>query len=73
MAYAASAETIELIGDLWAKSPPGDSVQQESGYSLLPHLLDVAAVAASLIEAVPCPVALPPVSGGGGLIQTTSG
>ena len=59
MAYAAAAETIEFVDDLWAKSPPGDSDQQESGYPLLPHLLDVAAVAASLIEAVPCPVPLP--------------
>ena len=59
MAYAAAAETIEFVDELWAKSPPGDSDQQESGYPLLPHLLDVAAVAASLIEAVPCPVALP--------------
>jgi len=42
---------------LWAKSPrsPGDSL----GYPLLPHLLDVAAVAMELQSLVPCPVPLP--------------
>jgi len=39
---------------LWAKSPrsPGDSL----GYPLLPHLLDVAAVAMELQSLVPCTV-----------------
>lgn len=42
---------------LWAKSPRslGDSL----GYPLLPHLLDVAAVAMELQSLVPCPVPLP--------------
>ena len=42
---------------LWAKSapPPGTG----SGYPLLQHLLDVAAVARELLEAVPCPIPLP--------------
>ena len=44
--------------ELWAKSPPTDPAQQE-GYPLLPHLLDVAAVATCLLDAVPCPVELP--------------
>ena len=44
---------------LWAKSPPKDKVD---GYSLLPHLLDVAAVAAALQEVVPCPVPTMPCS-----------
>lgn len=42
---------------LWAKSPPPDSTTA-TGYPLLPHLLDVAAVASALIPSVPCPVAL---------------
>ena len=44
--------------ELWAKSPPTDPAQQE-GCPLLPHLLDVAAVATCLLDAVPCPVELP--------------
>ena len=41
---------------LWAKSPPnGDG----DGYPLLPHLLDVAAVASQLQQTIPCPVPLP--------------
>jgi CRISPR-associated endonuclease/helicase Cas3 len=59
LAYAVAAETLDFIGALWAKSPSSDPLQQENGYPLLPHLLDVAAVAASLLEAVPCPVPLP--------------
>lgn len=45
------------INSLWAKSPrsPGDCL----GYPLLPHLLDVAAVAMELQHLVPCPVLLP--------------
>ncbi|SAY38242.1 CRISPR-associated helicase Cas3 [Candidatus Synechococcus spongiarum] len=42
---------------LWAKSPAKKS--QGDGYPLLPHLLDVAAVAAQLQEVVPCPVPMP--------------
>lgn len=59
MADATPDNTDEFVCELWAKSSPRDTVQQQVGYPLLPHLLDVAAVAASLLEAVPCPVALP--------------
>jgi CRISPR-associated endonuclease/helicase Cas3 len=59
LAYATAGVTLEFVGDLWAKSPPGESDQWQVGYPLLPHLLDVAAVAASLIGTVPCPVPLP--------------
>ncbi len=41
---------------LWAKSPPQE---QSEGYPLLPHLLDVAAVASVLQKVVPCPVQFP--------------
>jgi len=51
---------------LWAKSPRprGDDPSphqpaDHTGYPLLPHLLDVAAVAMELQRLVPCPVALP--------------
>jgi CRISPR-associated endonuclease/helicase Cas3 len=40
---------------LWAKSPPGDACLS-TGYPLVPHLLDVAAVGRVLISSVPCPV-----------------
>ncbi len=50
----------QTVGDslsLWAKSPPdGDP---GSGYPLLLHLLDVAAVASRLQQLIPCPVRLP--------------
>ncbi len=58
MANALVAGKHLFADELWAKSPPTDSAQQE-GYPLLPHLLDVAAVGACLLDAVPCPVALP--------------
>jgi len=48
-----------FVYELWAKSPPLDALEHQDGYSLLPHLLDVAAVSASLLRAVPAPVALP--------------
>jgi len=48
-----------FVYELWAKSPPLDSVENRDGYPLLPHLLDVAAVSSSLLKAVPPPVALP--------------
>ena len=41
---------------LWAKSPPNG---EGDGYPLLPHLLDVAAVASQLQQTIPCPVPLP--------------
>ncbi len=43
------------ISLLWAKSPPADA-QASSGYPLVPHLLDVAAVGRVLLASVPCPV-----------------
>lgn len=43
---------------IWAKSPRPDSDQAE-GYPLLPHLLDVAAVAMALLPSNPCPVETP--------------
>jgi CRISPR-associated endonuclease/helicase Cas3 len=46
------------VGLLWAKSPP-PVPERQTGYPLLPHLLDVAAVASMLLPTVPCPVALP--------------
>ena len=58
MANALVAGKHLIADELWAKSPPTDPAQQE-GYPLLPHLLDVAAVATCLLAAVPCPVALP--------------
>ena len=42
---------------LWAKSAPLTGAG--SGYPLLQHLLDVAAVAHELQDSVPCPIALP--------------
>lgn len=54
-----SAEPTEFAYGLWAKSPPHGAEIQEAGYPLLPHLLDVAAVARTLLEAVPCPGAQP--------------
>lgn len=45
-----------MIEKLWAKSAPEGEV---SGYPLLQHLLDVAAVARELMEMVTCPVPLP--------------
>lgn len=51
--------------DLWAKSPrprgdePSPRTRGGDGPPLLPHLLDVAAVARELLELVPCPVLLP--------------
>lgn len=42
---------------LWAKSPPNG--ESDDGYPLLPHLLDVAAVASQLQQTIPCPVPLP--------------
>ena len=48
-----------FVYELWAKSPPLDSVEHQDGYPLLPHLLDVAAVSSSLLQAVPPPAALP--------------
>jgi CRISPR-associated endonuclease/helicase Cas3 len=48
------------LKDLWAKSSPAHSEPSvTAGYPLLPHLLDVAAVAAALVTVVPCPVPLP--------------
>lgn len=41
---------------LWAKSPVKG---QSDGYPLLPHLLDVAAVASELQQTIPCPVPMP--------------
>ena len=41
---------------LWAKSP---AKGQSDGYPLLPHLLDVAAVASKLQQTIPCPVPMP--------------
>ena len=41
---------------LWAKSP---AEGQSEGYPLLPHLLDVAAVASELQQVVHCPVPMP--------------
>lgn len=41
---------------LWAKSPLEDRID---GYPLLPHLLDVAAVAAELQKVIPCPIPMP--------------
>ncbi len=41
---------------LWAKSP---AKGQSDGYPLLPHLLDVAAVASELQQTIPSPVPLP--------------
>ena len=41
---------------LWAKSP---AKGQSDGYPLLPHLLDVAAVASKLQQTIPCPVRMP--------------
>lgn len=41
---------------MWAKSP---LLPSQIGYSLLPHLLDVAAVASVLLPAVRCPVTPP--------------
>jgi CRISPR-associated endonuclease/helicase Cas3 len=46
-------------GELWAKSPPRIPSDYLDGYPLLPHLLDVAAVASVLLPVVPCPVPLP--------------
>lgn len=48
------SETVEPAF-LWAKSPLQDGNQAE-GYPLLPHLLDVAAVAMALLPSNPCPV-----------------
>jgi CRISPR-associated endonuclease/helicase Cas3 len=45
--------------ELWAKSPARDGGNETDGYPLLQHLLDVAAVASSLLDTVPCPVPLP--------------
>ncbi len=53
---------------IWAKSPARDHSSYPStphggkeitGYPLLPHLLDVAAVASRLQKSIPCPVELP--------------
>lgn len=49
--------TAIAIDNLWAKSAVSGAVG--CGYPLLPHLLDVAAVARELLELVPCPVPLP--------------
>lgn len=48
-----------FVGELWAKSPPRIPSEDQDGYPLLPHLLDVAAVASVLLPVVPCPVPLP--------------
>ena len=47
--------TSPLLHSLWAKSGQDGA----PGYPLLPHLLDVGAVARELLEVVPCPVELP--------------
>lgn len=52
------AEPIPLLA-LWAKSPAVMSEGGSGGYPLLPHLVDVAAVAEALQSVVPCPVPLP--------------
>lgn len=59
MADALSPVNQSFMAQLWAKSPPPDSAPGHSGYPLLPHLLDVAAVGSVLLPAVPCPVTLP--------------
>ena len=41
---------------LWAKSP---AEGQSHGYPLLPHLLDVSAVACVLQKVIPCPIPMP--------------
>lgn len=48
-----------FVYELWAKSPLPETLEHQDGYPLLPHLLDVAAVSASLLKAVPAPFALP--------------
>lgn len=48
-----------LSEEIWAKSPPLDGGPGQTGYPLLPHLLDVSAVASVLLPVVPCPVLLP--------------
>lgn len=59
MAYSScGAEPIPVL-DLWAKSASVMSAEALGGYPLLPHLLDVAAVAEALLPVVPCPVPLP--------------
>lgn len=47
------------LSDLWAKSSAGSSAPAVPGYPLLPHLLDVAAMAEALLPVVPCPISLP--------------
>ncbi|MFN5195051.1 MAG: HD domain-containing protein, partial [Cyanobacteriota bacterium] len=48
-----------ILADVWAKSPPPATGPEQAGYPLLPHLLDVAAVASVLLPAVHCPCTLP--------------
>jgi CRISPR-associated endonuclease/helicase Cas3 len=50
---------LSFAADLWAKSPLRTSGAGQDGYPLLPHLLDVSAVASVLLRTVPCPVVLP--------------
>lgn len=50
---------LSLTTSLWAKSPLRTAGAGEEGYPLLPHLLDVAAVASVLLPTVTCPVPLP--------------
>jgi len=53
------SENPLILADVWAKSPPPASGPEQAGYPLLPHLLDVAAVASVLLPAVHCPCTLP--------------
>ena len=51
--------TESITAQVWAKTPPPDENHLQDGYPLLPHLLDVAAVASVLMPTVPCPVMCP--------------
>jgi CRISPR-associated endonuclease/helicase Cas3 len=57
MPQASGSTQAIAIDSLWAKSAASGAAG--CGYPLLPHLLDVAAVARELLELVPCPVTLP--------------
>jgi CRISPR-associated endonuclease/helicase Cas3 len=55
--YSQRSQSIDPIL-IWAKSPC-PSTGQADGYPLLPHMLDVAAVAMALLPSNPCPVDTP--------------
>ena len=59
MSSASGSLKRALSEEIWAKSPSLGVGPAQTGYPLLPHLLDVAAVASVLLPVVPCPVPLP--------------